>query len=261
MCRRTGPGCQEREKAWYKGGPGTSWPSNPAKLCSSESNTSLRKWQRLTQHVSNRWFPLTLCFPRLPFTLYCLTSVFDVHRSPPVRLEQMFCEHGFLFLIFSDRFSPPYLLFLLGNFSHWQTWEPWGPSLSFYHWASPRSSCQMVICSHRHMSTTTHSAWGMALGPLRAQSVLSLWTDCMQLCSRSVWCVCAGESRMSMRGAVAGCVVLACLAALLVERTEGHITFFSPKEILQMKVSSFLIFVFLGYYKLNIYIFLYKKAQ
>ncbi|XP_037535120.1 motilin-like [Nematolebias whitei] len=40
---------------------------------------------------------------------------------------------------------------------------------------------------------------------------------------------------MSMRGAVVGCVVLACLAVLLVERTEGHITFFSPKEILLMK--------------------------
>ncbi|XP_037831163.1 motilin-like isoform X2 [Kryptolebias marmoratus] len=40
---------------------------------------------------------------------------------------------------------------------------------------------------------------------------------------------------MSMRGAVAGCVVLACLATLLVERTEGHITFFSPKEIQTMK--------------------------
>ncbi|XP_054878115.1 motilin-like isoform X2 [Poeciliopsis prolifica] len=40
---------------------------------------------------------------------------------------------------------------------------------------------------------------------------------------------------MSMRGAVAGCVVLVCLLALVVERTEGHITFFSPKEILKMK--------------------------
>lgn len=44
---------------------------------------------------------------------------------------------------------------------------------------------------------------------------------------------------MSMHGAVAGCVVLACLAVLLVQRTEGHITFFSPKEILLMKVRSF----------------------
>ncbi|KAM4583172.1 motilin-like isoform 2-T4 [Fundulus diaphanus] len=40
---------------------------------------------------------------------------------------------------------------------------------------------------------------------------------------------------MSMRGAVAGCVVLACLLALVAERTEGHITFFSPKEMQQMK--------------------------
>ncbi|XP_047440253.1 motilin-like [Mugil cephalus] len=40
---------------------------------------------------------------------------------------------------------------------------------------------------------------------------------------------------MSMRGAVAACVVLACVMALLVERTEGHITFFSPKEMMLMK--------------------------
>ncbi|XP_039468808.1 motilin-like isoform X1 [Oreochromis aureus] len=40
---------------------------------------------------------------------------------------------------------------------------------------------------------------------------------------------------MSMRGAVAGCVVLVCLMALLVQRTEGHITFFSPKELMLMK--------------------------
>ncbi|KAM3620709.1 uncharacterized protein V6R79_000877 [Siganus canaliculatus] len=40
---------------------------------------------------------------------------------------------------------------------------------------------------------------------------------------------------MSMRGAVAGCVVLACLVALLAEGTDGHITFFSPKEMLWMK--------------------------
>ncbi|XP_035812680.1 motilin-like [Amphiprion ocellaris] len=40
---------------------------------------------------------------------------------------------------------------------------------------------------------------------------------------------------MSMRGAVAGCVLLVCLVALLVERTEGHITFFSPKEMKLMK--------------------------
>lgn len=41
---------------------------------------------------------------------------------------------------------------------------------------------------------------------------------------------------MSMRGAVAGCVVLVCLVAQLAERTEGHITFFSPKEMMEMKV-------------------------
>lgn len=35
-----------------------------------------------------------------------------------------------------------------------------------------------------------------------------------------------------------GCVVLACLLVLLVERTEGHITFFSPKEMKWMKVGS-----------------------
>lgn len=40
---------------------------------------------------------------------------------------------------------------------------------------------------------------------------------------------------MSMRGAVAGCLVLACLVALLAERAEGHITFFSPKEMMEMK--------------------------
>ncbi|XP_034726607.1 uncharacterized protein mlnl [Etheostoma cragini] len=38
-----------------------------------------------------------------------------------------------------------------------------------------------------------------------------------------------------MRGAVAGCLVLACLVALLVEKTEGHITFFSPKEMMLFK--------------------------
>ncbi|XP_040015257.1 motilin-like isoform X2 [Xiphias gladius] len=48
-------------------------------------------------------------------------------------------------------------------------------------------------------------------------------------------CLHPGRSRMSMRGAVAGCVVLACLVALLAERTEGHITFFSPKEMMLMK--------------------------
>ncbi|MEQ2238801.1 hypothetical protein ILYODFUR_037053, partial [Ilyodon furcidens] len=46
------------------------------------------------------------------------------------------------------------------------------------------------------------------------------------------------QRRMSMRGAVAGCVVLMCLLALVAERTEGHITFFSPKEMMKMKVCS-----------------------
>lgn len=41
-----------------------------------------------------------------------------------------------------------------------------------------------------------------------------------------------------MRGAVVGCVVLVCLVALLAKRTEGHITFFSPKEMMLMKVGS-----------------------
>ncbi|XP_053299592.1 motilin-like isoform X1 [Pleuronectes platessa] len=40
---------------------------------------------------------------------------------------------------------------------------------------------------------------------------------------------------MSMRGAVAGCLVLVCLVALLAERAEGHITFFSLKEMKQMR--------------------------
>ncbi|XP_054641426.1 motilin-like [Dunckerocampus dactyliophorus] len=40
---------------------------------------------------------------------------------------------------------------------------------------------------------------------------------------------------MSVRGAAAGCVVLVCLVALLAERTQGHITFFSPKEMMLMK--------------------------
>lgn len=43
---------------------------------------------------------------------------------------------------------------------------------------------------------------------------------------------------MSIRGAVAGCVVLVGLVAFLVEKTEGHITFFSPREMMLMKVSS-----------------------
>ncbi|XP_054473237.1 motilin-like [Anoplopoma fimbria] len=40
---------------------------------------------------------------------------------------------------------------------------------------------------------------------------------------------------MSMHRAMAGCFVMVCLVALLAERTEGHITFFSPKEMMLMK--------------------------
>lgn len=43
---------------------------------------------------------------------------------------------------------------------------------------------------------------------------------------------------MSVRGAVTGCLALVCLVALLAERAEGHITFFSPKEMMVLKVSS-----------------------
>ncbi|CAL8338012.1 unnamed protein product [Lota lota] len=40
---------------------------------------------------------------------------------------------------------------------------------------------------------------------------------------------------MSMRGAVGGCVLVVCLVAMMVESTEGHITFFSPREMMLMK--------------------------
>ncbi|KAJ3603339.1 hypothetical protein NHX12_031081 [Muraenolepis orangiensis] len=41
---------------------------------------------------------------------------------------------------------------------------------------------------------------------------------------------------MSMRGGAVGvCVLLLCLAAMMVETTEGHITFFSPKEMMLMR--------------------------
>ncbi|XP_056128709.1 motilin-like [Lampris incognitus] len=40
---------------------------------------------------------------------------------------------------------------------------------------------------------------------------------------------------MSMRGAVVSCVMLVCLVSMLAERAEGHITFFSPKEMMLMK--------------------------
>lgn len=51
-------------------------------------------------------------------------------------------------------------------------------------------------------------------------------------------CPCPGQSRMTVHGSVAGCVVVVvCLMALLAERSEGHITFFSPKEMMLMKVT------------------------
>lgn len=34
-----------------------------------------------------------------------------------------------------------------------------------------------------------------------------------------------------MRRAVTGCLALVCIVALLAEQAEGHITFFSPKEM------------------------------
>ncbi|CAL8336354.1 unnamed protein product [Merluccius merluccius] len=40
---------------------------------------------------------------------------------------------------------------------------------------------------------------------------------------------------MSIRGAVGGCVLAVCLVAMMVESTEGHITFFSPREMMLMK--------------------------
>ncbi|KAK6321015.1 hypothetical protein J4Q44_G00079910 [Coregonus suidteri] len=40
---------------------------------------------------------------------------------------------------------------------------------------------------------------------------------------------------MTMHGAVTGCVVLVCLVAMLGERAEGHFSFFSPKEMREMK--------------------------
>ncbi|XP_035653383.1 motilin-like [Oncorhynchus keta] len=40
---------------------------------------------------------------------------------------------------------------------------------------------------------------------------------------------------MTMRGAVTGCVVLVCLVAMLHERAEGHFSFFSPKEMRELK--------------------------
>lgn len=65
----------------------------------------------------------------------------------------------------------------------------------------------------------------------------------MHACMSTCVFACPGQRRMSMRGAVTGCLVLACLLVLLAERTEGHITFFSPKEMMVLKVStSYLVF-------------------
>ncbi|CAL8381004.1 unnamed protein product [Boreogadus saida] len=43
------------------------------------------------------------------------------------------------------------------------------------------------------------------------------------------------KCKMSMRRAVSGCVLVVCLVAMMVESTEGHITFFSPREMMLMK--------------------------
>ncbi|KAK0148431.1 hypothetical protein N1851_011236 [Merluccius polli] len=43
------------------------------------------------------------------------------------------------------------------------------------------------------------------------------------------------QGNMSIRGAVGGCVLAVCLVAMMVESTEGHITFFSPREMMLMK--------------------------
>ncbi|KAK2862411.1 hypothetical protein Q5P01_001944 [Channa striata] len=43
------------------------------------------------------------------------------------------------------------------------------------------------------------------------------------------------QSRIRMRVLMAGCVMVVCLVVLLTDRTEGHITFFSPKEMMLMK--------------------------
>ncbi|XP_061788788.1 motilin-like [Nerophis lumbriciformis] len=40
---------------------------------------------------------------------------------------------------------------------------------------------------------------------------------------------------MSIRGASAACVALLCVVVLMAETTHGHITFFSPKEMMLMK--------------------------
>ena len=49
-------------------------------------------------------------------------------------------------------------------------------------------------------------------------------------------CVSSGPSRMKMHSVIVVCVGLVCLLAMLADRTEGHITFFSPKEMIKMQV-------------------------
>ncbi|XP_041916249.1 motilin-like [Alosa alosa] len=39
-----------------------------------------------------------------------------------------------------------------------------------------------------------------------------------------------------MRGAVLGCLLLVCAVLLLVEQAEGHITFFSPQQMEEMRL-------------------------
>ncbi|XP_034143383.1 uncharacterized protein mlnl [Esox lucius] len=40
---------------------------------------------------------------------------------------------------------------------------------------------------------------------------------------------------MTMRGAVMCCVLLVCLVAMFAKQVEGHFSFFSPKEMREMK--------------------------
>lgn len=46
-------------------------------------------------------------------------------------------------------------------------------------------------------------------------------------------CVCMLQE-VKMRGAVLGCLLLVCAVLLLTEQAEGHVTFFSPKEMREM---------------------------
>ncbi|KAG5272856.1 hypothetical protein AALO_G00170050 [Alosa alosa] len=43
---------------------------------------------------------------------------------------------------------------------------------------------------------------------------------------------------VKMRGAVLGCLLLVCAVLLLVEQAEGHITFFSPQQMEEMRVTT-----------------------